>query len=139
MRHMTKITALALAAATLLGSAGAASAHPGYDDPGFGYGGYGPRGSDYRDFEREAPYRSAIVYRQLEDIAYRVNRNDWRDRISEREADGLRRDIRSAQRQLRWFDRDGLDHREMRVLQARIDELRYRLHLERNDWDGRRG
>lgn len=135
MRTMTKITALVFTTATLLGTAGAASAHAyGYDQRDDRRGPYGER-----DFERETPYRTGMIRNQLADLTYRVNRNDGRDRISEREADGLRREIRSAQQQFRWLNRDGLDHREMRVLLVRIDRIRYRLHLERNDWDGRRG
>jgi len=131
MRIMTRITAAALAATTLLGTAGVASAHPAYDHDGRGYG--------PRDFARETYFRTDLVRNQLDELARRVNRNDWRDRISEREAAGLRRDVARTREQFRWMNRDGLDHRELRVLQARIDSIRFQLRGERHDRDGRRG
>lgn len=141
MRKLTKIVAATLISAAMLGTAGIASAHPGYNHGSRIYerSAYEAHGRNDRGYERETPYRAGVIHRQLEELAYRVNRSDWRDRVSEREADGLRRDIRSASQQFRWLNRDGLDHREIRTLQARIDQIRYRLHLERNDWDGRRG
>lgn len=123
MRKLTKIATAALVAAAALGGATAASAHPGY---GSGY--------DHR-----APVRSESVRNQLDELERRVNRNDRRDRVSEREAAGLRREIRDVRAQYYSFARNGIDRREMNVLQRRVDRIRYQLQNERRDWDGRRG
>ncbi|MBC2666184.1 hypothetical protein H7F51_11715 [Novosphingobium flavum] len=122
MRTLTKIIAPALVAITALGSAGVASAQP--------YQG--------RDFRQETPARTEAIRSQLNQIEQRVNRNDNRDRISEREAAGLRREVREIRDQFRAFNRNGLDNREFRTLQVRIDRVKARLQVERHDRDGRR-
>lgn len=125
MRKLTKIVIPALMAATVFGGAGTASAQS--------YGGN-------RAYpERHAtPGRAEAIRNQLDQLQRRIERNDNRDRISEREAAGLRRDIWSVREQFRRFNRDGLNNREFRALQNRIDNIRGRLHVERNDRDGRR-
>lgn len=125
MRKLAKILIPALAAAAVLGTAGAASAQP--------YG--GPRG-DWG--HHQTPARAEAIRNQLAQLEMRVNRNDNRDRISEREAWGLRREIRDIREQFRVFNRDGLNNREFRVLQNRIDRAKDRLRFERTDRDGRR-
>ena len=74
----------------------------------------------------------------MDQIERRVARNDWRDRISEREAAGLRREVRDIRMQFRVFNRNGLDNREFRVLENRIARVKAQLRMERNDRDGRR-
>ena len=135
---MTKLTRIAAAttllAGGLLATAGAAAAQP----YGYGPGGYerDRYGSDWR---RETAYRAGEIRDQLDDLARRIERNDRRDRISEREAWGLRREVRNTREQFRWMNRDGLDHRELRQLQARVDRIRWQLRGERGDWNDRRG
>lgn len=127
MSTFRKIALPALAALSVLGTAGAASAQP--------YGGY----DNGRDWGRHhTPARAEAVRNQIAMLEQRVNRNDNRDRISEREAAGLRREVRDIRDQFRVFNRDGLNNREFRILQTRIDRARDRLHIERNDRDGRR-
>ena len=124
MRKLTRIVAPALVAVAVLGTAGAASAQP---YPGYGherFAGGGPRVDAIRS--------------QLNQLEQRVNRNDWRGRISDREAMGIRRELRETRDQFRYFSRDGLNDREFRVLQNRIDHLRDRLRFERHDRDARR-
>lgn len=133
MRKLTKIATAAFVATAALGGATAASAHPG---DGYGYG--ADRGYN-RGHDRNLNQRAHVLRQQLDQLALRIDRNDRRDRISEREAAGLRREIRNTRDQFRWFYRDGLDQREYRVLEARVDRIRYRLQGERRDWDGRRG
>lgn len=123
MRKLTRIVAPALVAVAMLGTAGAASAQP--------YSGYG----------HERHYgggRVEAIRNQLNQLEQRVNRNDWRGRISDREAAGIRRELRDVREQFRMFSRNGLNVREFRVLQNRIDRLRDRLQFERHDRDGRR-
>lgn len=126
MRKLTKIITPTLIAITALGGATAASAHSGYGD-------------SYDRGPGRTPVRADNVRFQLAELQHRVDRSDRHDRISEREARGLRRDIADAREQFRRYNRDGLDHGEYRHLQARIDRIRDRLHMERADWDGRRG
>jgi len=124
MRKLTRIVAPALVAVAMLGTAGAASAQP--------YPGYG-----HERFAGGGP-RIDAIRSQLNQLDQRVNRNDWRGRISDREAQGIRRELRETRDQFRMFSRDGLNNREFRVLQNRIDRLNVRLKVERNDRDGRR-
>jgi len=127
MPKLTKILVPALAIAATLGTAGAASAQP--------YGGY-DHGRDWGN--HHTPARAEAIRNQIAMLEQRVNRNDNRDRISEREAWGLRREVRDIREQFRVFNRDGLNDREFRILQNRIDRAKDRLHVERNDRDGRR-
>jgi septal ring factor EnvC (AmiA/AmiB activator) len=84
------------------------------------------------------PMRADTIRQQINELQRDVNRNDNRDRISEREAAGLRRDVAGLQNQFRAFNRDGLSGGEMRILGNRIQNIRSRLHDERRDADGRR-
>lgn len=124
MRKLTKIIVPALAIAATLGTAGVASAQP--------YGGRNDWG------HHQTPARAEAIRNQIAMLEQRINRNDNRDRISDREAWGLRREVRDIREQFRVFNRDGLNDREFRVLQNRIDRAKDRLHIERNDGDGRR-
>jgi len=127
MRKLTRIIAPALAAVAVLGTAGVASAQP--------YPGYGHE----RGYDRfGGTPRIDAIRSQLNQLEQRVNRNDWRGRISDREAWGIRRELREVRDQFRVFSRDGLNNREFGILQNRIDRLRDRLQFERRDRDGRR-
>jgi Spy/CpxP family protein refolding chaperone len=122
MRKLTRIIVPAVLATAALGSAGAASAQP-YGDHHWG---------------QHTPARANAIREQIQDLQRRVDRNDFRGRISDREAAGLRQDVRRLQEQFRMFNRNGLDNREMRVLENRIQNIRDRLKFERHDRDGRR-
>jgi len=117
MRKLTKIIAPALIAVAAVGTAGAASAQP---------------------YKHHTPARAEAVRTQIAMLEQRVNRADNRDRISEREANALRRDVRNLRYQFRDYNRNGLDNREFSVLRGRIDQIRTRLRMERFDWNGRR-
>ncbi|HET9630281.1 MAG TPA: hypothetical protein VFP14_12450 [Novosphingobium sp.] len=125
MHKLTKIIVPALAAISALGTAGVASAQP--------YGGY-DHGRAWGN--HQTPARAEAIRNQIAMLEQRVNRNDNRDRISEREAWGLRREVRDIREQFRMFNRDGLNDREFRILQNRIDRAKDRLHFERNDGNG---
>lgn len=129
MRKLTKFIAPAIIAASVLGGAASAQAQP-YPQERYGHhdDGYG----------RATPARAETIRSQIDDLQRRVERNDNRDRISEREARGLRQDVWQLRQQFRSFNRDGLNDREFRILQNRIDNVRARLHIERNDRDGHR-
>lgn len=84
------------------------------------------------------PHRAEAIRHQIDSLQRDVNRNDNRDRISEREAAALRRDVDSLQGQFRAFNRGGLDNREMVALERRIHTIRGRLQVERHDRDHHR-
>jgi hypothetical protein len=87
---------------------------------------------------RPTPVRTDNIADQIADLERAVNRNDNRDRISEREARGLRQEVRQLRWQYNNYRRNGLNNWEYRNLQNRIDNIRGRLHHERNDRNGRR-
>ena len=91
-------------------------------------------------YDRHDYYRgnANAIWQQIEQLRYRVERTDSRDRISEREAAGLRRAVYNLRQQFRDYNRNGLSQREAQVLQQRINQIRERLRYERRDRDGRR-
>ena len=91
-------------------------------------------------YDRNDQYRgnANAIWTQIEQLQRRVARNDNRDRISEREAAGLRNAVYQLRLQFRDFNRNGLNQRESRYLQDRIIQIRSRLQYERRDNDGRR-
>ena len=140
MSTFRKIALPALAALSVLGGAGAASAQSYYGPvPYAGPAHVTPAAWGDRDhYNGRFNGRADAIRDQIAQLEMRVNRNDNRDRISDREAWGLRREVRDIREQFRMFNRDGLNDREFRVLQDRIDHARSRLHFERSDRDGRR-
>ena len=131
MRSFAKLIAPALAATVALFVAVPAQADPG----------------DYgRNYDRTAYYghqsgnwgQAQAIRQRLSDLERMVERNDYRDSISSREAAGLRRDVWQLRSTYRAMSRDGLSVREARHLTSRINFLRDRLHHERFDRDGRR-
>lgn len=145
MHKRTKLAISALIAGASLSAALPAQAQ------GYGYrdGGYQDRhdrgDTRYDDryergdrFDRGHGYGQArAIQRQIEELRYRIERNDRRDRISEREAAGLRRAVWDLQHQFHDYRRDGLSPRETRRLQHRLDNIRDSLRYERRDRDGR--
>ena len=91
-------------------------------------------------YDRNDQYRgnANAIWTQIEQLQRRVARNDNRDRISEREAAGLRNAVYQLRYQFRDYNRNGLTQRESRYLQDRINQIRSRLQYERRDDDGRR-
>ena len=85
-----------------------------------------------------APRGDHAVARQIDQLQFAVQRADGRDRVSEREAAGLRHAVFELKRQYRQLSRDGLSRGEQRFLERRIDSIRSRLHHERRDRDGHR-
>jgi septal ring factor EnvC (AmiA/AmiB activator) len=114
MRKLTKFVAPALFAALTLGAVTPALA------------------------QHRTPQRTDQIRAQISELQQRVNRNDRRDRISQRESVALRRDVANLQATFRSYNRNGLNNAELRTLNARIDNIRTRLHIERRDWNNRR-
>lgn len=111
MRHLAKIIAPAVLASLAFGALPAQAATPG---------------------------RANAIRVQIDQLQRTVARNDWRGRISDREAAGIRRDIRQLQWQFRDFNRNGLNQREMTILEQRIRAVRAELRMERRDRDHHR-
>jgi predicted RNase H-like nuclease (RuvC/YqgF family) len=124
MRSHTKVLISALVAGASLAAAVPAAAQ-GYSQQR--YDDRYDRGDRYDRDDRydHNQYRgnANAIARQIQQLQYRVERTDSRDRISEREAAALR---------------NGLSQRETRILQDRIAQVRSRLQYERRDNDGRR-
>lgn len=106
--------------------------HDGRDDR------YENRNDDRYDRNHQYRGNANAIAQQIQNLQRRIDRNDGRDRISEREAAGLRRAIYNLRLQFRDFNRNGLTRRESQILQERINWVRSRLQAERRDGDGRR-
>ena len=91
-------------------------------------------------YDRNDQYRgnANAIATQIDQLQRRVARSDGRDRISEREAAGLRNAVYQLRIQFRDYNRNGLSQREARYLQDRINLIRSRLQYERQDNNGRR-
>jgi septal ring factor EnvC (AmiA/AmiB activator) len=85
------------------------------------------------------PARAEHVWHEIEELEHDVNRTDVRDRISEREAAGLRAQIADLKRQYRRMNANGLTKGEVEALDKRIRNIRGRLGNERHDRDHHRG
>ena len=91
-------------------------------------------------YDRNDQYRgnANAIWTQIEQLQRRISRTDGRDRISEREAAGLRNAVYQLRQQFRDYNRNGLNQRESQYLQQRINQIRSRLQYGRRDNDGRR-
>lgn len=143
MRKLAKIAAPALAAIAALGAIvpTAAQAYPGQYERG-SYdtrheGRYDDR-DDYRTGWRGDQGQARSIRNQIDQLQRMVERRDGRGRISEREAAGLRHQVWNLRQTFRAMNRDGLNRREARILQERIEFVRDRLNHESRDRDGRR-
>ncbi|HVR91020.1 MAG TPA: hypothetical protein VHG29_08005 [Novosphingobium sp.] len=85
------------------------------------------------------PAANGMLRRDINDLRQAVNRNDRRNRISEREWSGLRMEVRNIQSLYSSYSRGGLTRNEVAALESRINRVRTRLQMERRDYDGRRG
>ena len=137
MSKFTKLAAPALIAAMAFGAAVPAQAQ--YNQGPYNQGrdyGYNNNHNNNNGYNRHNNGRG--IEREIAQLERQVSRNDNRDRISEREAAGLRRDVAQLRWTYRSYARDGLSSREVRTLQDRIQRIRHRLQNERHDRDGRR-
>ena len=83
------------------------------------------------------------VHRQIQadinQLERQIDRSERRRAISRREALGLRRQANDVERLYHRYSRNGLNRVEVAELERQVNRVRYRLRLERRDWDGRRG
>lgn len=89
--------------------------------------------------EAATPARAQAIRNQIDELDRRIDRNDSRDTISEREAAGLRNQLDELQDLFRRYNGNGLTPSEMDTLEGRIRRLWARLGNERRDPGGRRG
>ena len=138
---MHKLTKIALTAAAAAGSLAAAVPAQAQYYPQGHYDRDDDRRwdrDDDRRWDRNGYGQAHAMRQQIEQLRQRIDRIDARDRISEREADGLRRAVRNLREQFRDYNRNGLSQREAMILRDRIQRIRARLQFERRDNDGRR-
>ena len=88
---------------------------------------------------KPTPARSAHLWHDIVELEQSVNRSDIRDRISEREAAGIRTQIAELKRDYHRLNRNGLTPAEGKALEDRIHRLQARLGNERHDADHHRG
>lgn len=79
------------------------------------------------------------IQSQINQLASQIVRAQQRGTISPREANGLRRQASTVQRNYRVLSRNGLTNREFAVLHNQVQQIRYNLRVERRDVDRRRG
>lgn len=85
------------------------------------------------------PARSSQIRQDIAALDNAIDRAASRRTISQREAKGLRNDVRGIQRLHANYSRGGLTRTEVRNLQSRVNTVRVALRMERRDWDGQRG
>jgi Spy/CpxP family protein refolding chaperone len=95
-----------------------------------------------------APYGNAYGYnnhngagrwqRELQEVRMQMDNLARSGRLTRAESRDLRNDIRSTERSIYRSSRYGIDWREARQIDQRIDRIRYELRRY-SDYDGRRG
>ena len=88
---------------------------------------------------KPTPVRSGEVWHDIVQLENDVNRADARDTISEREAAGLRKEMRELKALYRRYNANVLSPAEASTIERRIEKLRHRLRNERHDRDHHRG
>jgi hypothetical protein len=116
---------LSLAAVAAVTAALPAAAQPYGAAYGHQRGGYDPRWTP-------------IEFR-LERLHDRIARGEYNGRLTRREAQSLRFEIRDLVQRERVYARDGLSWQERADLDVRFDRLRARIRWERRDDDRRYG
>ena len=76
---------------------------------------------------------------EIQQLDTQISRAESNRRISRREAQGLRRQMITLQRNFASFNRNGIDRREHAVLDSQLRQIRQNLRVERRDYDRRRG
>jgi hypothetical protein len=100
--------------------------------------GRGDRG--HAEWNRGGPSRQAIneLLRDLNRVENGIERSVQRRVISQREANGLRREANQIRNQLNRASRNGISGREFGALRGQVNRIEQRLRVERRDRDGRR-
>ena len=88
---------------------------------------------------RGQPVAQHQLRSDINQLERRIDNAAARRAISQREANGLRRDALQLQRLYARYSRNGLDRREIAQLERGVGQLQQRLRVERRDHDRRRG
>ncbi|EJL22466.1 hypothetical protein [Novosphingobium sp. AP12] len=127
MRKFTKLVAPALVAVLGLSAIAPAIAEA------------APYSQNRHEAARYTPNRNANIRSDIQGLRAQIDRAASRRTISQREATGLRRDAANVQRLYGQYARGGLSQQETRALQTRVNKVYVALHMERRDYEGRRG
>jgi len=84
-------------------------------------------------YERSFRYDAREVARRLDRIDQRIHRGVDRGQLTRREAVNLRSELRDIARLNARYRSGGLSHREVAVLDRRLDRLEVAVRFERND------
>jgi hypothetical protein len=93
-----------------------------------------PRHDRHQQAQRHYDIRADIA-----GLRAQIDRAAARRTISPREAAGLRGQATQIQRLHGQYSRGGLNRQETRILQDRVNRVYGALHMERRDYDNRRG
>jgi predicted RNase H-like nuclease (RuvC/YqgF family) len=83
--------------------------------------------------------QSNQIRQEISQLQNQIARAQQNRRISAREANALRRQAATVQRNYSLYSRNGLDRREVNALQQQVQQIRRNLQVERRDADRRRG
>lgn len=122
------LVSIALASATVASTAIVVS--PAMAQPGRGY--QQPNRGHQQAVHRE-------IRQDINELERRIQRAQQRRTISPREAQGLRREAIQIRQLYNRFSRNGLDRREVRELEQRINRVHRQLRFEQRDWNRRWG
>ena len=125
---MRKFLISAAVAAATLGIAAPAAAQ-------YGQGRYEQRNHNQHNVNHQAVNQ---LLRDLDRAEAQIQRGIQRGNISQREAQGLRREAANIRQRLHRATRNGLSQREFAELRQRINHLEQRVRIERRDRDNRR-
>jgi hypothetical protein len=78
------------------------------------------------------------IRQEIGQLHQQIANAQQRGRISQREANGLRRQVAQLQNNYARFSRGGIDRREYAMLDGQIRQVRQNLRSERADLDRRR-
>lgn len=109
----------------------------GYQQPGYGYQqpGYGYQQPYNYGYNQHGLIRNYMG--RVDQLLNRIGRLDSRDRISEREARGLRNQALQLRHRIARSSYNGLSGRERQDINYRLARLEQRIEIERRDRDGR--
>jgi hypothetical protein len=79
--------------------------------------------------------RTNSIHRQIWQLERAVDRAERRGTINRWEARRLQRAVNRIKHQYYRYARNGLTYREVRYLSQRVNDVRYRLRMDRLDWD----
>ncbi|MBX3561508.1 MAG: hypothetical protein KF780_06800 [Sphingomonas sp.] len=120
------LVSIALASATVASTAVVVS--PAMAQPGRGY--QQPNRGHQQAIHRE-------IRQDINELERRIQQAQQRRTISPREAQGLRREAIQIRQLYNRFSRNGLDRREVRELEQRINRVHRQLRFQQRDWDRR--